>query len=94
MPVFSKPRLGKLLYTLPKRMSHELKFNPSGTMLAVTYVDGGVSIWDPKTGSNFTPPGGSKGALYSRLEPQGRSSGNGWQGGANRHLGFEKISNR
>lgn len=41
---------GKLLHTLPKRMSHELKFNPAGDKLAITYVDGEVKIWEPASG--------------------------------------------
>jgi WD40 repeat protein len=41
---------GKLLHVLPKRMSHELKFNATGTLLAVAYVKGDVALWDPATG--------------------------------------------
>jgi len=42
---------GKLLHTLPKRMSHELRFNPAGDKLAITYVDGEVKIWEPASGN-------------------------------------------
>jgi WD40 repeat protein len=41
---------GKLLHTLPKRMTQEVRFNPAGTMLAVGYVDGVVGLWDVATG--------------------------------------------
>jgi WD40 repeat protein len=37
---------GKLRHTLPRPMSHELKFSPDGNLLAVGYVDGGLGVWD------------------------------------------------
>lgn len=41
---------GKLLHTLPRRMTHELAFRPDGKVLAVTYVDGAFATWDVATG--------------------------------------------
>jgi WD40 repeat protein len=42
---------GKLLHTLPKRMTQELAFHPDGNMLAVGYVDGTVALWDVTSGT-------------------------------------------
>jgi WD40 repeat protein len=42
---------GKLLHTLERRMSHELRFDPSGETLAVVYVDGQLVLWDVQTGT-------------------------------------------
>jgi WD40 repeat protein len=41
---------GKPLHVLPRRMTHEIKFNPAGTVLAATYVNGLVALWDVATG--------------------------------------------
>jgi WD40 repeat protein len=41
---------GRLLHTLPKSMSHELKFDSSGKTLAIAYVNGHLAVWDVKTG--------------------------------------------
>ena len=41
---------GKQLHVLPKRMTQEIRFNPSGTVLAAAYVDGSVALWDVATG--------------------------------------------
>jgi WD40 repeat protein len=51
----SDPRLfetatGKLLHVFPKRMTQEIRFNPAGTVLATTYVDGSIGLWDVATG--------------------------------------------
>ncbi|HVK14161.1 MAG TPA: hypothetical protein VM597_35800 [Gemmataceae bacterium] len=51
----SDPRLfdaatGKLLHVLPHKMTQEIRFNPAGTLLATTYVDGGLGLWDVATG--------------------------------------------
>jgi WD40 repeat protein len=54
----SDPRLfeastGKLLHVLPKRMTQEIRFNPSCTMLATTYVDGSIGLWDVASGKSL-----------------------------------------
>ena len=41
---------GKFLRELPYMMSHELKFDPTGKMLVVAYVDGTVATWDVASG--------------------------------------------
>ncbi len=41
---------GKVLHTLGRSMSHELRFDPSGETLAVVYVDGQLVLWDVRTG--------------------------------------------
>ncbi len=41
---------GRLLRTLPKRMTHEIAFSPDGKTLAAGYVDGTVVLWDVQTG--------------------------------------------
>ena len=41
---------GRALHILPKVMSHGLAFDPSGKTLAVTYVDGGLVLWDTASG--------------------------------------------
>jgi WD40 repeat protein len=42
---------GKLLHTLDKRMTHEIRFSPDGKVLAATYVDGSIGIWDVGKGN-------------------------------------------
>src|SRR5205814_7480365 len=44
---------GKLLYVLPKRMTQEIRFNPAGTVLATTYVDGSIGLWDVASGKSL-----------------------------------------
>ena len=51
----SEPRLfnaatGRLLHVLPHKMTQEIRFNPAGTLLATTYVNGGLGLWDVATG--------------------------------------------
>jgi WD40 repeat protein len=41
---------GKRLVLLPKRETQELAFHPSGRLLAVSYVDGSIRLWEPATG--------------------------------------------
>ena len=41
---------GKVLHTLGRSMSHDLRFSPSGETLAVVYVDGQLVLWDVQTG--------------------------------------------
>jgi WD40 repeat protein len=41
---------GRLLCSLPRIMSHELKFHPNGKTLAVAYVDGSIALWDVASG--------------------------------------------
>lgn len=41
---------GALRHTLAKTMSQELRFDPTGTTLAVVYVDGQFALWDVTTG--------------------------------------------
>jgi WD40 repeat protein len=38
------------LAELPKRMTHQLDFDPKGERLAIAYVDGTVGIWDVSNG--------------------------------------------
>jgi WD40 repeat protein len=45
-------RTGALRHTLPKQMSHELQFHPSGRTLAVVYVDGSVALWRVEDGTS------------------------------------------
>jgi hypothetical protein len=50
-----EPRLyeaasGKLLHTLPRRMTHEIAFTPDGRWLAAGYVDGTVVLGDAAAG--------------------------------------------
>jgi WD40 repeat protein len=42
---------GKLLHTLEKRMSYQIKVSPDNQILAATYVDGSIGLWDMSTGS-------------------------------------------
>jgi WD40 repeat protein len=44
---------GNLLFSLPKRMSHELQFSPDGRTLAVVYVDGSVALWNAADGKRI-----------------------------------------
>lgn len=44
---------GTLLHVLPKRMTQEIRFNPQGTVLATTYVDGSIGLWDVATGKSL-----------------------------------------
>lgn len=41
---------GKLLHTFPMTQSQGLRFDPTGKMLAVAYVDGHLGIWDVESG--------------------------------------------
>jgi WD40 repeat protein len=41
---------GKRLLSLTKRETQELAFHPSGHLLAVSYVDGSIRLWDSATG--------------------------------------------
>jgi WD40 repeat protein len=47
------PATGQLLHILPKLMTQEIKFNPAGTVLATTYVDGTIGLWDVATGKSL-----------------------------------------
>jgi hypothetical protein len=40
----------RLLRVLPGDMSHELKFDPTGTRLAIAFVDGSVVVWNVSSG--------------------------------------------
>jgi len=42
---------GKPLHQLSRPMTQELRFDPTGRKLAVSYVDGRVGLWDVATGS-------------------------------------------
>src|SRR5204863_4908140 len=44
-------KTGKLLHELPRKMTHELKYSPDGKLLAVTYVNGEIALWDPASGN-------------------------------------------
>jgi hypothetical protein len=41
---------GRLLHRLPWQSSQELKFDPAGKRLAVTYVDGNLAVWSVESG--------------------------------------------
>jgi WD40 repeat protein len=41
---------GERLISLPERETQELAFHPSGHLLAVSYVDGSIRLWNPTTG--------------------------------------------
>jgi WD40 repeat protein len=47
------PASGKLLHVLPKKMTQEIRFNPAGTIIAATYVDGCIGLWDVATGKSL-----------------------------------------
>lgn len=54
----SDPRLfetstGKLLHVLPKKMTQQIRFNPAGTVIATTYVDGSIGLWDVASGKSL-----------------------------------------
>jgi WD40 repeat protein len=59
------PATGELLNVLPKVMTHEIKFNPKGTILATTYVDGTVGLWDVPTGQSLHQVKTAADELYS-----------------------------
>jgi WD40 repeat protein len=66
----SDPRLfdaatGKLLHVLPRKMTQEIRFNPAGTLLATTYVDGGLGLWDVATGKLVHEAKSSASELYT-----------------------------
>jgi dipeptidyl aminopeptidase/acylaminoacyl peptidase len=42
---------GKLLHTLPRRMTHNIVFSPDGKLLAAGYVDGAVVLWNMSNGT-------------------------------------------
>lgn len=42
---------GNTLQVLPKRSTQELLFNPQGDKLAVSYVNGGIAIWQVSNGA-------------------------------------------
>ncbi len=44
---------GKLLHVLPKRETQEIRFNPAGTVLATTYADGSIGLWDVVKGNSL-----------------------------------------
>jgi WD40 repeat protein len=56
---------GDLLATLPKRMSHELRFSPDGRTLAVVYVDGSVALWKVADGSLIVERKSKSAELYT-----------------------------
>jgi WD40 repeat protein len=63
---------GKLLHTLPRSMSHELKFSPNGRILAVAYVDGRVGLWSTATGQFLhEKPTGAREVYTLDWSPQG-----------------------
>jgi WD40 repeat protein len=63
---------GKLLHTLPRRMSQELRFSPNGKVLAVAYVDGGVGLWDVGSGKLLQHrPSGAKEVYTLDWSPAG-----------------------
>ena len=45
--------VGNRLCELPKGVSQELQFDPSGTRLAVAYCDGSVALWDIAAGGKL-----------------------------------------
>ena len=55
----------QLLQTLPKPSSQELRFHPSGRILAVTYVDASVALWRVSDGSLISERATSAEELYS-----------------------------
>lgn len=75
-----------LLHTLPKRMTHEISFNSEGTVLAATYVDGSLALWDVATGKQkhmiasgckelFSVAWNPTGDLLATCGPSGNRSG-------------------
>jgi hypothetical protein len=63
---------GKLLHTLPRRMTHEIAFSPDGRWLAAGYVDGTVVVWDAATGKlRAEAPSGCKEVYALDWSPKG-----------------------
>lgn len=66
----SDPRLfetetGKLLHVLPGKMTQGIAFNPTGTVLATTYVDGSLGLWDVASGKSLHHAKSGGQELYS-----------------------------
>jgi WD40 repeat protein len=56
---------GKLLHVLPKRMTQEIRFSPTGTVLATTYVDGTLGLWDVASGKSLQEVKATAEELYT-----------------------------
>jgi hypothetical protein len=64
---------GRLLHVLDREMSHQLKFDPIGKALAVVYVDGTLTLWDPATGREVKSVQANADELYAvDWSPDGR----------------------
>lgn len=44
---------GKLLHTLPQKLSQGLTFSPDGKTLAIGYVNGSITLWDVQKGESL-----------------------------------------
>jgi WD40 repeat protein len=44
---------GNLLHVLPKTMTQQIRFDPTGSVLATTYVDGSIGLWDVTNGTSL-----------------------------------------
>jgi WD40 repeat protein len=53
------------LHNLPSKQSQGLQFDPSGQRLAITHVDGSLSVWDVSTGKSLGLARGTAEELYS-----------------------------
>lgn len=56
---------GKRTISLPKRETQELAFHPSGRLLAASYVDGSIRLWEPTTGQLLAEQEKVAGEIYS-----------------------------
>jgi WD40 repeat protein len=50
---------------VPKKMTQELQFHPSRNLLAITYVDGSIALWDADAGAIIQQQRTSAEELYT-----------------------------